>query len=88
VKQKSSRSNDWRVRAVLGIFGLCLMLFGLFEYKHGYFWHVSFSERFGRVDFTPALGLVAFGSILLLIGILPWQTISDWLERRDSIRRK
>ena len=88
MKQKSSRSGDWVVRAVLTIFGLCLMLIGFFEYKHGYFWHVSFSERFGRVAFTPTLGLIALGSIFVLIGILPWQLISDWLARRDANRRK
>jgi vacuolar-type H+-ATPase subunit I/STV1 len=88
MKQKSSRAGDWRVQAVLAGFGLCLMLFGYFEYKHGYFWHVSFSERFARAAFTPALSLIAFGAFLFLLGILPWQRISDWLERRDAKRRK
>lgn len=86
--QKSSRSGELIVRVLLAGFGLGLMLFGFFEYKHGYFWHVSFSERYGRAAFTPALSLMAFGLLVLLIGILPWQKISDWIEKRDASRRK
>ena len=88
MKQSPPSSSDWILRVVLVILGLFFVIFGLFEFTHGYFWHVSFSERFGRVAFTPALGLTAFGAIILMIGILPWQRISNWLERRDSNRRK
>jgi hypothetical protein len=87
VKQKSSQSGDWVVRLVPGIFGLYLMLVGFFEYKQGHFWHVSFSERFGRPTFTPSLQRIALGIIFLLVGILPWRRISNWLERRDSAQR-
>ena len=81
-------SSEWPGRLGLVIFGVALLLFGYFEWRHGYFWHVSFNERFGRPSFVPALWLMALGSLFTLTGLMPWNRISEWLERRDASRRK
>jgi hypothetical protein len=84
MKPKPQRAGNWLVQLALLIPGVVLLLFGYFEWRHKYFWHVSFNERFGRPGFVPALWLMALGALFTLSGIVPWQRISDWLETRNT----
>jgi H+/Cl- antiporter ClcA len=86
--QRPSNSKEWPLKLFIAGVGIATAMFGVFEIKHGIFWHTSFNERFGRVGFTPALGFIALGLLFFLIGVLPWRQISDWLERRESRRKR
>jgi len=85
---KYRSSSEWPSHLGLVVFGVVLLLFGYFEWRHGRFWHASFNERFGRPGFVPALWLMALGVLFTLIGLMPWGRISEWLDRRDDSRRK
>jgi hypothetical protein len=76
------------VRLALVVPGLALAIFGLLSIRQGVAWHLSYSARAGRFGMRPTLDWVVFGVLMILAGVLPWQSISDWLDKRDAKKRR
>ena len=62
----------WPLRLLFVGWGSILLTIGIAAWKNGVLWIPTFSHRFGRVRFIPALGLVVLGAILALVGVIPW----------------
>jgi hypothetical protein len=48
---------------------------------HGYLWVAQYNPRLGRVGYGPSLDYVAFGLVMVLVGVIPWKPILRRLER-------
>jgi hypothetical protein len=83
-----SQSKYWPLHVVLIAFGLATIFSGIVGLTDEHWWVASFNARLGRVGKAPTLGYIALGSIFLVIGVLPWKRISDWLEKRNLRNRK
>jgi hypothetical protein len=84
MRKKLTQSKDWPGRVSLVVFGAMAVLFGYLLERQGYLWFSSFNERFGRPSITYPRALLGLGGIFILIGGLPWKTISARLEARDA----
>jgi hypothetical protein len=88
MEKRNSRFGEWRVRAALVVPGLVSIALGVLALQQGIWWEKGFSERFGRFGTTPTLNWIVLGVIFTAIGLLPWNRISDWLEKRDAKKRR
>ncbi|HEY1468422.1 MAG TPA: hypothetical protein VGF61_05220 [Candidatus Acidoferrum sp.] len=87
MEKKNSRFGDWIVRAALAVPGLAMIALGVLALQQGIWWEKVFSQRFGRFGIRPTLDLIVLGIIFTAIGLMPWNRISDWLQKRDAKKR-
>ena len=85
---RKKSSGGWVVRLALVVPGLALALLGLLSIRQGVAWHLSYSASAGRFGIRPTLDWIVFGVLMILAGVLPWQSISNWLEKRDAKKRR
>jgi hypothetical protein len=73
---------EWPWRLVLIVLGVGLILLGREMIRQGYLWVAGYNPRLGRTGYGPSLDHVAFGLVMILIGVIPWKPIFRMLDRR------
>ena len=76
------------VRPTLVVLGLAITAIGVVALQQGIWWEKSFNARFGRFGITPTLNWIVLGVISLALGLMPWNRISNWLEKRDAKEKR
>jgi fucose 4-O-acetylase-like acetyltransferase len=86
--KRNSRFGEWMGRATLVVLGLVITAIGVIALQQGIWWEKSLNARFGRFGIRPTLDWIVLGVIFTTAGFIPWNRISDWLEKRDANKRR
>ncbi len=65
-----------------------MMALGVLALQQGIWWEKSFNARLGRFGTRTTLDWIALGVIFIVAGLLPWNRISNWLEKRDAGKKR
>ena len=76
------------VRATLVVPGLAMIALAVLALQQGIWWEKSFNARFGPFAMRPTLDWIALGAIFIVAGLLPWNRISNWLDKRDAGKKR
>jgi hypothetical protein len=88
MEKRNSRFGEWIARAALVVPGFAMIALGVLALQQDISWEKRFSERFGRFEITPTLNWIVLGVIFSVIGFVPWNRISNWLDKRDAKKRR
>ena len=80
-REEQTQKSSWYLRVFFILIGLLLLLPGVAALKNGALWKIRATSG-TTLGFESAVSFVGMGSILVLIGALPWNWISKRLERR------
>ena len=69
----------WSPRLILIGFGSVLIFVGREMIRQGYLWSGAYDVR--RNWYQSPADFVAFGLLIILIGVIPWKLVSRLLER-------
>lgn len=72
---------EWPSRVILVTVGAVLIFLGREIIRQGYLWVAGYNARLGRIGYGPSLDYVAFGLVMVLVGVIPWKPIFRVLER-------
>jgi hypothetical protein len=78
---QSRKRAHWLWRTIISLIGLFLIFVGISGYRNGIFWYFSNNPRTGAFGMAPSLGIAGLGSVIFLIGALPWES---WLEKKNK----
>jgi hypothetical protein len=86
--KRNSRFGEWMERATLVVLRLVITAIGVVALQQGIWWEKSFNVRFGRFGIGPTLDWIILGVIFTVAGLIPWNRVSNWLEKRDAKKKR
>jgi len=79
-----TQKSSWLLHVFFILFGLLFLLPGAAALKNGALWKTKATSGASTPSFEAAVSFVGMGAILVLMGALPWNWISERLERRKD----
>lgn len=83
-REEQTQKSSWQLRVFFALIGLLLLLPGVAALKNGALWKTKATSGTATPGFETAVSFVGMGTILVLIGALPWNWFSKRLERRKD----